>query len=142
MDSHGVLKCLLGIFPFLFQGACEECDAEVEPHLTAAIAAMPEPETARMNCSSGGRVNGVALWMSWQLSEEEEEDGAVLCTGPVSPVKEGELIEWDMHSKQGVHLLSGCADKKEEEEGSSAFVEARLRFDPREADIGFTFRLQ
>jgi hypothetical protein len=45
--------------------------------------------------------NGVALWVEWELSE----DNKISTAGPISEVKPGNPIDWCMHSEQGVYYL-------------------------------------
>lgn len=131
--------------------ACDGADAAVEPHplweYPCAAAGSPRrlmsfdfrepvpdaPLRDSVSLGAGGRrVNGVALWMVWRLDEERE-----LCTGPVADVAVGERIEWDLHSKQGVHIF--VEDTKEKKDLSCQEVVANVTFDPKEAELDFSF---
>ena len=43
-------------------------------------------------------MNGIVIWTVWN-------DKKYLTTGPTDPPVPGELIKWDMFSKQGVYLI-------------------------------------
>ena len=51
------------------------------------------------NKSFDSSTNGIALWMDWEL-----EDNICISSGPVVQPKQKDVIEWDMHSKQGVYF--------------------------------------
>ncbi len=135
------------------QDACDACDAEVEPHplweypctargeprrlmafdFSSSLPDKAQEETTVLSLEGGEKVNGVALWMVWQLDQETS-----LCTGPVEQVKVGQMIEWDVHSKQGVHLL---ANRKRDLARIIEGVEVKTRFDSQEGDVDFKFRV-
>ena len=87
-------------------------------------------------------LNGVALWMEWQLDET-----TALSSGPVSEVRMsetvtvtvilvcqvvvGETVSWDRDSKQGVHLLSSPR--------AAATLHYTATFVPSEGDFTFKF---
>lgn len=50
---------------------------------------------------TSGSCNGIAIWTDWVLTESDN----VVTTGPISSVTVGEIIDWDFHTRQGVHLL-------------------------------------
>lgn len=83
--------------------------------------------------AAAAAVNGMALWMRWRL---DEEGRSIIDTGPREEAKVGELVEWDVHSKQGVHLFGQGRST------SAAAVRAEVRFDPAEADLTFRFELR
>ena len=72
---------------------------------------------------------GMSFWMKWQLDFEGEY---CLNTGPTSEVRLGEVIEWDMYSKQGVHLFQ--EDKK-----AGSKIQLETIFEPQEGDLKFSF---
>nr|CAH7724015.1 unnamed protein product [Callosobruchus chinensis] len=46
--------------------------------------------------------NGIALWVDWNLDGTER---SIITTGPISQIKVGENVQWDMHTRQGVCLF-------------------------------------
>ncbi|KAK4876816.1 hypothetical protein RN001_009322 [Aquatica leii] len=48
------------------------------------------------------KYNGVALWIDWDL---DGNDKNVISTGPTASPKRGEHVQWDLHTRQGVHFL-------------------------------------
>ena len=84
-------------------------------------------EVSILDCSTP--VNGVALWMEWSLDDE-----TVVTGGPVSKVVTGEKVQWDMDSKQGVHLVKNpvCCTS----------MQYKIDFIPREGDMSFKFDFQ
>ena len=74
---------------------------------------------------------GMALWMEWDFGGGEK-----LSSGPIFPSMAGQEVEWDRHSKQGVHLFV----KKAEIEAES--VNCSVTFDPAEGDVHFAFTLK
>lgn len=118
----------------LLQGAIDSSDAQVEPHplweyptraLSTAVQVMTVDLTALSGMVGGifeekgtislpvaGNVNGVALWMDWQLDENTKISG-----GPTGPVTLSQNVQWDVHSKQAVYFikkpacLSGSSEK-------------------------------
>lgn len=60
---------------------------------------IPEVE-GKVNLPVTGTVNGVALWIDWQLDE-----ATVISGGPTAPVTLGQNVQWDMHSKQAVYFI-------------------------------------
>ena len=88
----------------------------------------------------------MALWMEWDLLDDEGmtlSGGPVnLTTKPANPLtqpanpltKIGEKIEWDVHSKQGVHFFQQTAENKKVES-----VQCKIVFKPEEGDFEFEF---
>lgn len=50
--------------------------------------------------AADGSLNGVALWIDWQLDEDVTISG-----GPTAPVTLGQNVQWDVHSKQAVYFM-------------------------------------
>ena len=75
---------------------------------------------------------GMALWMVWHLNE----DGDSLCTGPVEEIQIGQDVQWDLHSKQGVHFFP-----PEKQSGRISNVAVKVAFQPSDGEIEFTFDL-
>lgn len=48
--------------------------------------------------SDGGTCNALVLYTVWNDKKE-------LSSGPIKDVVPGELIDWDVYSKQGVHFV-------------------------------------
>lgn len=71
-------------------------------------------------------LNGVALWMEWSLDEEH-----VLSGGPTQTVNVGQLVHWDMDSKQGVHFLKPTKD--------CSSLKFNIEFLPSDGDFIFKF---
>lgn len=57
---------------------------------------------------SEGHCNGIAFWMDWDLDGSGEY---IISTGPIKPIESGMKIDWDMHSRQGVHLFSRSVEE-------------------------------
>ncbi len=141
------------IAPFddIIMSACDDSDAEVEPHPLweyPCIArgrpeklmqfnfadSVPKKEIkSSTKLSVNGKVNGVALWMVWDFGDDD-----TLSSGPTESVKVGSVIEWDVHSKQGVHIF---VPSKPGQFKNCASVSVETRFDPVEADMDFAFKL-
>lgn len=51
---------------------------------------------------SNSKYNGIALWIEWIL---DDNDKNVISTGPTVPPTINQFIQWDMHTRQGVHFL-------------------------------------
>lgn len=105
-----------------FQSAIDSSDAQVEPHplweyparaLSLAVPLMTLDLTTlsgvtneiveckgTFNLPVAGSLNGVALWIDWQLDENTTISG-----GPTLPVTLGQNIQWDVHSKQAVYFI-------------------------------------
>jgi len=47
-----------------------------------------------------GLLNGVALWIDWELDGENTTSG-----GPIVPTELSHYVQWDVHSKQAVYFL-------------------------------------
>ena len=78
-----------------------------------------------------GDVNGMAFWMVWNL------DGvnSISSGGPVSEVKVGENVDWDVHSKQGVMFFK----KPKGERRIMTKIRGAATFKPKEGDVIFQF---
>ncbi|CAG9856165.1 unnamed protein product [Phyllotreta striolata] len=59
---------------------------------------------SNLNC------NGVALWTDWYLTDSNR---LTITTGPVSPIKIGQKIDWDMYTRQGVYLFAEKSSSNE-----------------------------
>ena len=55
----------------------------------------------KVNLPVTGTLNGVALWINWQL---DENTAISVCGGPTGPVTLGQNVQWDVHSKQAVYF--------------------------------------
>lgn len=51
-----------------------------------------------------GSCNGVALWVDWHLTGDSNKRTTVT-SGPCTDIEVNKYIDWDIHSRQGVHLL-------------------------------------
>jgi len=76
-------------------------------------------------------LSGVTLWMTWKLGISEEHQ--VTC-GPIEAPVLGQKVEWDIHSKQGVHLLKKIASKWTQLETKVTF-----KASPDDAGLEFAF---
>ena len=81
--------------------------------------------------SVAGGANGMAFWMVWNL------DGvnSVSSGGPVSEVRVGENVDWDVHSKQGVMFFK----KPKGKERIVTKIRGSATFKPKEGDVVFQF---
>jgi len=75
----------------------------------------------------------MALWMEWHLLDDDE-DALVVSGGPVDHVTIGRQINWDVHSKQGVHFFQHW--KRDQRINS---VQCEVIFKPEEGDFEFKF---
>ena len=93
---------------------------------------IPEADVRREVCieSVAGDANGMAFWMVWNL------DGvnSVSSGGPVSEVRVGENVDWDVHSKQGVMFFKKPKDKR-----IVTKIKGSATFKPKEGDVVFQF---
>uniref|UniRef100_A0A0K2T510 Protein arginine N-methyltransferase n=1 Tax=Lepeophtheirus salmonis TaxID=72036 RepID=A0A0K2T510_LEPSM len=138
-------------FDDIIMKSCDIGDADVEPqplweypciaksekpvklisfHLKESI----ENKTSMVSIPARGKINGMALWANWFLTEE-----VIDSCGPVqsSIIKHGEFIDWDVHSKQGVYLFKNTST----EDSNSINIECTTSFDASEGDVKFSFSL-
>ena len=135
-------------FDKIIQDASISCDASVEPqplweypgHALAlptqvALFDLSQPcPTDKPSYTYSGTISlpsslplsGVALWMEWQLDAE-----TCVSSGPMAEVVVGQLVSWDMDSKQGVHLLPSPR--------SASCLSYTATFVPSEGDFSFQF---
>jgi len=148
-------------FDKLIMKASDGCDANVEPHplWEYPCKALGKPKPCAIFDFSKDihnfktetllpleniqldDVNGMALWMDWDLSEDIS-----ISTGPTKDVRVGEDIVWDVHSKQGVHLFpkhrnvfTGNLEPKNSSTNSS--VNCKVAFDAHEGELFFDFSI-
>jgi hypothetical protein len=81
----------------------------------------------------------MALWMEWRLHDDDDDVGNVVSGGPVDPVVIGQQIEWDVHSKQGVHFFKKTKNENEKEKRVKS-VQCQVIFKPEEGDFDFKFQ--
>lgn len=48
--------------------------------------------------------NGIAFWIEWKLNDTEDENDIVISSGPKTPIKLSELINWKF-DRQTIHLI-------------------------------------
>lgn len=77
--------------------------------------------------------NGIALWVDWRLVDSDSPNYTV-STGPRSPVQIGNFIEWDFHTRQGVHLLTRPKAIKKD-----CILMCHSTFDPAAGNVTFKF---
>ena len=102
------------------QDAIDDSDPQVEPHylweypsraLSAAVRLItldltgpPMTENlsikTRVDIPVAGVLNGVALWVDWELDGENTISG-----GPAGPIKLSHYPQWVLHSKQAVYFF-------------------------------------
>lgn len=88
---------------------------------------------------SAGECNGVAIWTDWDLDGSGRPQ-ATVSSGPTVPaaqVRAGQLIDWDVHSRQGVHLLPHARHVQAEQH---MFCEAT--FVPADGNVDFRFDIK
>ena len=81
--------------------------------------------------ATSGTLNGVALWIDWQLDEANTVSG-----GPVAPVTIGHNIAWDVHSKQAMYFFKrpfGLSDEKKQ------VLSYNIEFVPETYDVRVEF---
>lgn len=80
----------------------------------------------------------MAVWTDWLLSgADDASDKSTVTSGPIGPVAVGKLIEWDMHSRQGVHLLPHAFDVQ-----TSQQMRFHVSFQPADGNISFHFDMK
>jgi hypothetical protein len=79
-----------------------------------------------------GLLNGVALWIDWELDGENTTSG-----GPIVPTELSHYAQWDVHSKQAVyffkqpvHLVDSCNEQ---------MLNCRIDFVPDTFEFKFHF---
>ncbi|KAL5021846.1 hypothetical protein ScPMuIL_001001 [Solemya velum] len=89
-----------------------------------------------LHFKSEGSCNGVVLWTDCELVE-----GVSVSTGPRTSIKVGDRVEWDFHSKQGVHLLRTPIpiDTLEKSQAEGQGIRVKLSFTPENGDLDFEF---
>jgi hypothetical protein len=88
--------------------------------------------------------SGMAFWMDWHLTETD-----ILTSGPVKPIiipshqKNGPKsdIQWNLHSKQGVHFFAADILKRPKNVLDTQKVTTNVFFKPKDANISFSFDL-
>lgn len=66
-----------------------------------------QEQTVQWTFGTTGQCNGIAVWTDWLLDGTET---TAVTSGPNAPVTIGEIVAWDVHSRQGVHLLPHVSD--------------------------------
>ena len=140
-------------FDELILNACNDSDSYIEPQplweypcnaLSDVVTLQefdftkPVADLKLEQCVSGttkfktsGMCNGVAVWMDWQIDEVR-----TVTTGPVAPVIPGQKIEWDMYTRQGVHLFRSVQSVKPE--GALTY---QTKFMPESGEVIFNFEI-
>jgi len=137
-------------FDKIIERASEEADSTVEPHPLweyETVALGPAVKVSTMDLTSpppqpGSSVrpiqgevllsdselplNGVALWMDWQLDSE-----TVVSGGPCTATLPGQPVVWDLDTKQGVHLISNPRLSRK--------LRYNIQFVPADGDFVFDF---
>lgn len=80
-----------------------------------------------------GQCNGVAVWTDWLLGADATAASTVT-SGPITSIEVGKFIQWDMHSRQGVHLLPRVVDVS-----PNQHMRCQVSFVPADGDITFQF---
>lgn len=146
----------MGVFDKLIEMACEEADEKVEPHplweypaiaranpvplLTLDLCSLTIPTTpvtseGSVTLPPPGVVNGMALWVDWRLTDEEED---VVTTGPTKDVVIGEYVQWDMYSRQGVYLFPAPHSLHQD---STHTLHFSTTFLPHDGTMNFDFQI-
>ncbi|KAK2140166.1 hypothetical protein LSH36_1457g00024 [Paralvinella palmiformis] len=85
-------------------------------------------------CTSG-TCNGVAVWMDFHLDNTN-----TIATGLVKPPMIGQNLQWDIHTKQAVHLFKKPI-RIEEGESQNWRLKHRVVFKPKSGELDFKFEL-
>ncbi len=139
---------------YFFQSAIDSSDAQVEPHplweypsraLSTAVKIMTvdlttlSRETSEILKVNGtidipvaGKLNGIALWVDWQLDENTTVSG-----GPVTPVTLNQNVHWDAHSKQAVYFLKNPINLSDND-GKALHYEISLSLETYELKLHFS----
>nr|CAG4640705.1 EOG090X02VY [Eulimnadia texana] len=138
-------------FDALIQTAIDATDDMVEPHplweypctalgepfrlMSLDITESPGKENLQFAGTSSlafdGNCNGIAIWIDWNLHKD-----TTVSTGPVETIVPGKLVEWDIHSKQGVYLL-----KNPQNVQSGQQLRYEVCFSPESGNFKFEFLL-
>lgn len=67
-------------------------------------------QTIQWTFETTGICNGIAVWTDWHL-DDKATARSIVTSGPTSAtVTVGDIVDWDIHSRQGVHLLPHVTD--------------------------------
>ncbi|EDW10515.1 LOW QUALITY PROTEIN: protein arginine N-methyltransferase 7 [Drosophila mojavensis] len=80
-----------------------------------------------------GNCNGIALWVDWQLSPNENPK-SIVSSGPLEPVETGQYVKWDMFVRQGVHFINQTTAEKK-------YLNWSTQFRPLLGELNFNFSL-
>jgi copper(I)-binding protein len=72
------------------------------------------------------------MWVEFDFGNSH-----VITTGPKQPIKIGEKVVWDYHSKQGVHLFYNNQKTMCSSENSA--IDVKVDFIPKEGKLDFKF---
>nr|XP_022901940.1 protein arginine N-methyltransferase 7-like [Onthophagus taurus] len=68
------------------------------------LCAQEVATSGSFNLTGSGECNGLALWVDWIFDEEEN---IKISSGPTETVYVNTEIQWNIHVRQGVHLMRG-----------------------------------
>lgn len=80
--------------------------------------------------------NGIAIWTDWLLDGSTASKSTVT-SGPCSEIELGQIINWDIHSRQGVHLLPHASIIQPQNSMS-----CDCTFVPADGNIDFKFNMK
>lgn len=80
-----------------------------------------------------GQCNGIALWVDWRLIDSDSPKYTV-STGPTTPIQIGQFIQWDFHTRQGVHLLLRPKAVQKD-----SVLKCQSTFEPAAGNLAFKF---
>ncbi|XP_031348627.1 protein arginine N-methyltransferase 7-like isoform X1 [Photinus pyralis] len=111
-------------YPCIAQSAVKEF---VNLNLETLTDAKTYDSSVKFQVEGDSNYNGVALWTDWDLDGTSKN---VITTGPIISPEVGQWIQWDMHTRQGVHFLK--QDKKKT-------ITSQFHFNAQEGKINFSF---
>lgn len=141
-------------FDQLMEEAIDLSDELVEPHplweypcrslsepfkimtlnLEQSVAEQATDHEGHLLIDVDGSLNGVAIWMDWQLDSVTTVSG-----GPTSQVRLGHQVSWDRHIKQGVYFIKKpvtCSTS------SPVVLLYRVHIQPHTMEVKFDFSLE
>ncbi|ESO98227.1 hypothetical protein LOTGIDRAFT_213858 [Lottia gigantea] len=89
----------------------------------------PVSSTTKLPFNVSGELNGIALWVEYQFS-----DNNVISNGPLLPVVSETNVRWDYYSQQAVHLYKQPISIQPDQH-----VDINFHFNPKTGELDFKF---
>ena len=78
--------------------------------------------------------NGVAMWMDFHVNNKN-----CTSTGPTEPLSPGKPIQWDINSRQGIHLFNTQHSVQPDVGQQANKFKYSVTFIPKTGDFEFKF---